>query len=586
MKKLITFPLLLLIAVSLISCGGGGGSSSSSSAGTTGASNGFSGQAQKGPLIFGSRIWVSELDINLNPNGKVYIAVTTDDLGNFKVSSNVGSNLVELIGIGYYMDELTGGLSTSSITLNAIADLTVESTPTINILTTLQAPRIRNLILAGKSYTEAISQSQREVLAAFGIDSTKITDLKALYAMSINGSTDQDSALLATSAILSKMSTIASIANGSSQAAEMSYYLSRIASDIAGSGALSSTSIITARNTATAQIDLAVVRTNVETYYANRGVTLVAPKFEEWVDKDGSGHIPKRKIAATAQTFSNDLLVNPNEVVTSNAITVAGVGNSYVYTQLQSTLNGLSPALVIGGSLVNGLYTTTAEGDAIGIRSTSPNWGGTSKYTLLVGSQSLAYQVTSKPLITTFYQGYTWNGQLGTYGCWNQGGPNTSFQYLAIPFYTDQVDFTSSSTVNSKYIAAGILQSGPGSGPKVPTRIEIQSDNSNSPSGVSLGAAAVGSYSLDGGGTVTDVSNNSYTTHRIPTQGYFGSSGLNLQANTKYWLVAVYSASTNVDLERCGAPDPASYGTVKVSSDGSSWSTGNVGYFPKLFLFK
>ena len=76
----------------------------------------LSGQVQKGPLIFGSSIWVSELDATLNPNGKTYISQTNDDLGNFYVGPNIGSNLIELLGVGYYMDELTGALSTSTIT--------------------------------------------------------------------------------------------------------------------------------------------------------------------------------------------------------------------------------------------------------------------------------------------------------------------------------------------------------------------------------------------------------------------------------------------------------------------------------------
>jgi len=106
-------------------------------------SHSLSGQIQKGPLIFGSRIWVSELDGDLNPTGKTYLSQTTDDLGNFTISTTVTSDLVELLGVGYYMDEITGSLSTSQITLSAIADLSVDETPTINILTTLQAPRVK-----------------------------------------------------------------------------------------------------------------------------------------------------------------------------------------------------------------------------------------------------------------------------------------------------------------------------------------------------------------------------------------------------------------------------------------------------------
>ncbi len=126
--------------------GGGGGVSTPITGGgpVTPTTYSLAGQAQKGPLIFGSRIWVSELDSSLNPNGKIYLAQTKDDLGNFVISSTIGTNLVELVGVGYYMDELTGGLSTSPVTLSAIADLSIDNTPTINILTTLCSRRLNS----------------------------------------------------------------------------------------------------------------------------------------------------------------------------------------------------------------------------------------------------------------------------------------------------------------------------------------------------------------------------------------------------------------------------------------------------------
>ena len=267
-KTALTVATLLL----LVSCSGGGSDSANGKASTFA---GFSGQVQKGPLIFGSEINVYELDQNLNETGRSFDAQTTDDLGNFAVRAQIQTNIVKMVGVGYYMDELTGGLSAAPITLSAIADLSVDATPTINILTTLATPRILALMQAGTPYATATTQAQREVLAVFGIDSAKINGLQALYAMNINGSNDQDSALLATSAVLSQMATTAAL-GGSSQAAQLSYFLSRIASDVATNGSLVTASIQTALNNAEAQVNLNTVRTNVQTYYANRGVTIHA----------------------------------------------------------------------------------------------------------------------------------------------------------------------------------------------------------------------------------------------------------------------------------------------------------------------
>jgi hypothetical protein len=567
----------------LAACGGGGGVNSGSNGNTqpTAGSYSLSGQVQKGPLIFGSRIWVAELDANLNPNGKTYLAQTKDDLGNFNVSSTISSSVVELLGMGYYMDEITGSLSVSPITLSAIADLSVDTSPTINILTTLQAPRIKNLILQGKTYSEANTQSQTEVLQVFGIDSTKIESLQSLYAMSINGSSDQDSALLAATAVISKMSTTAAQANGSSQAAEMSYFLSRIASEVANSGTVSTASITNAMRTASTQIDLAAVRTNVETYYANRNVTVVAPKFEEWIDKDGSGILPKRKITATNQTFTSNTNQNPSEVVTSNGVQISGVGSANIYIELSGTAG--SPSLLKNGSAITGAFTNAVEGDEFKIRTTSPSWGGSSSYALRAGSQTLSYTVSTRPLIVTFYQGVN-----STAGCQSQGGAGTDFKYFATPFLTSTNDFTTNGTVLSKYIATGVMQGGPTSGPLIPLRIEIQSDNNGEPSGTVLASAVVGNYALEGTGSIAnDRNSNSFDTRgTIPTQGYLGSAGLALQSNTRYWAVNVYSAATRPDVARCGPAEPTAYGQTKISSDGATWSNAGVGYLPRIVLYE
>lgn len=176
----------LVTTLLLTACGGGGGSS------TPAAGGGYtlSGQVQKGPFGIGSQVTVNELDASLNPTGKVYNVQTSDELGNFAVASQIGTNLVEIVGDGFYMDELTGQLAASRIQLRAIADLSVNATPTVNILTSLQEQRLKALLSQGMTYTAANTQSQTEVLAVFGIDTTKINSLSTLYAMKINGTTD------------------------------------------------------------------------------------------------------------------------------------------------------------------------------------------------------------------------------------------------------------------------------------------------------------------------------------------------------------------------------------------------------------
>ncbi len=385
-KKLLLTTILIAV---LSSCGGGGSSPTSYSAA------GITGVVQKGPLIFGSYVNAYLLDEKLNPTGQSYVARTTDDLGNFAISSNISSSLVHLIATGYYFDEDSGSISTSPTTLSAIVDLTVTPTPTINVLTTLQEPRIKTLIGSGKTYTEAMQQSAQEVLDVFGVDTKKIEGYKSLYGMQINGNKDADGVLLATSTILAKMSAMAAANTSSSQAAQLSYFLSRIASDISNYGVLKTVSIKDAIKSAQASINLTSVRSNVETYYASRNVTLVAPKFEEWVDKDNSQKLTKRLVNATTGVFAESSNLRPGVEVTSNEVLVGDVNGVYVYAQLSHASGAPAPTLQVNGKSVSGGYATVSTGDKLSVKANAPSFSGTSEYTLKLGSQSLIYKVSS-----------------------------------------------------------------------------------------------------------------------------------------------------------------------------------------------
>lgn len=286
MKFLAPFACALLLAA----CGGGGGSNSPEPA----ATYVLSGQFQKGPFAQGSHISTHVLDAQLNPTGRVYDIQTTDNLGHFVYALyRIEGRWVELVGNGLYMDELTGQLSPSPIPLSAVVDLNVLSRVTVNILTTLQGPRLKRLVAQGNSYAAADTQSRNEVLRAFGVDPARVAALSTLYAMQITGNTDADAVLLAISAVLSQMATNVASANGTSQPVELANYLSTLAAQIQSTGTVTDAGDVAAMHLAATQVDLAAVRQNVQTYYADRGATVCASKFEQWVDQDGSGILPK-----------------------------------------------------------------------------------------------------------------------------------------------------------------------------------------------------------------------------------------------------------------------------------------------------
>jgi hypothetical protein len=523
---------------------------------------------------------VSELDQNLNPNGKTYMAQTNDDLGNFTIGTNVGSNLVEIVADGYFLDETTGGLSSGKMSLRAVADLNIDNSPTVNILTTIQAPRLKELMKV-TSYSAALSRSQTEILNMFGIASSTVENLNGLYAMQINGDGDPDSVLLATSAIMMQMSTTEAASTGASKAAELSFFVSQMGRDLSTDGELDDATIGAKLATAATNINLSNVRSNVETYYQNRGVTLTAPKFEEWIDKDDSGYIPRRLIESTLQTFTNQTDLIYSSAVNSNDVSVS-VGTGL---RVPVSIDSGSWSIVKNGTAVSGQYTTAENTDTLRVKGTSGSWGATNSVNLSVGSDTLGFSATTKDLILSLWEGTTTGDECGS------TEDTSDKQYFAIPFTTDTQDFSSNATYDVSYLALGIRQAGAGNGPKTPSSVTIQTDNSGVPSGTVVVSGTVGGYGLDGTGSyVVDTDGNQYDTRgTIGLNVFLSNPGTTLTANTNYWVVLGYSANTIVMFSGCGidqSPSPI-FSDMKDSADGSTWSSmPGISKMPRLGLFR
>jgi hypothetical protein len=384
LKVVLTMTLLLAAA-----CGGGGNGSSGGST-TAGSYTISKGVAQKGPLQIGSTVTIAELDDNLNPTGKIFITEVTDNLGNFKLGSTISTKLALIVAQGFFMDENTGDFTSSAITLRGISDLSVETAPSVNVLTTLQYIRLKNLIASGTAFQAAYKQSQDEVLKAFGVDPLKITDLGSLYQMKINGSSDADGVLLAISATLGKA---AAMRNGSSTAAQLSDIMNTIASDLSQSGAITTNSVKTELTAAQIALDVNSVRTLVQNFYANRGITITAPVFEDWVSKDGTNSLPRRtQISPSSFTFADSINARPNQSYTSSEITVAGLPDA---TNVNVIVNTGS-TIIKNGTAISGLYSAAKNGDKLAVRTTSAAYGSSVSSTLAIGALSSSWRLASQ----------------------------------------------------------------------------------------------------------------------------------------------------------------------------------------------
>lgn len=434
------FIALVPLAVFLTSCGGGG------SGGTTPppATYTLSGRVQKGPFAVGSAVSVNEQNASLAPTGKVYNVQTSDALGDFAVPSSIGTPQVEIIAQGFYVDELTGQLSASQITLRAIADLSVNSSPTVNVLTTLQEQRLKTLVSQGSTFTAAATQSEKEVLALFGIDATKVNSLSPLASMRIDGGMDADSALLAASVVLSQVATDTAKANGTTQAAELSNLVNALAEQLSTSGTVTNPSFTAARNLAESEINVAAVTSNLQTYYANNGANVVAPMFQEWLDPSNSGVLPQRLVSVSGLAFNDVTTAGPGQSVTSNSVTVAGAGAGVVVPVAVS----VGTTLLKNNSVVAGTNSIAQDGDVIALRVTAPGYLIASKSMISLGASSAAWNVTSQPL------GGTVSGLTGTGLVLQNNGANN----VTVPPNSTSFSFPRSMAIGSTYSVSVLTQ--------------------------------------------------------------------------------------------------------------------------------
>lgn len=236
----------------------------------------FDGYIQKGPFITGTSVEVRELDSSLNSTGKTFSTQITNDFGSFKISCNSDHSYAEFVADGYYFDEVEGELSEGKLTLRAISK--IDQTTNINILTTLQTDRMRSLIMDGKGYDDALSQSKREVLSVFNINEEEVANFNN---MNITEQGTSNSILLAISSILQCDRGVA----------EMSELISKLSLDIADNGVVDNTSLTDKIIESSKEVNSAEVIRNLEQRYKDLGEEVTIDNFYDFIDSDGDGNL-------------------------------------------------------------------------------------------------------------------------------------------------------------------------------------------------------------------------------------------------------------------------------------------------------
>lgn len=355
----------------------------------------ISGYIQKGPFVSGSSITIQELDADLEPTGVSYQTTTIDDLGTFSLGSQIGTEHVEIIATGYYYNEVSGEISPSTLTLRSISKLSDAASCNVNILTTLQKPRLKQLVLSGMDFTAAREQAAAEILSIFKIEG--ISD--AFDSMDLTELGEKNKILLAVSAIL----------QGDRSVGELSELVSKINLDIEYDGSLDSTTIIDSIKSTSATLSPSQIKSNLQDRFGNLGVSVEIGTFEDYIDSDGDGVINKNDDNdPDALTFNSVSSASLDTAYTSNQQTIAGLAD-----------NSYTTATFTGSAKVNGAAAAQTvnvkNGDTIEFTvQSSPKYNTAVSASVTINGQTHTYTVTTiqdtRPSITIFSSGVKTDG--------------------------------------------------------------------------------------------------------------------------------------------------------------------------------
>ena len=240
---------------------------------TVHTTQGILGFVQKGPFVSGSTVTIQVLDSLFNPTGQSYTVTTIDDFGSFELQSEVTGTYIEILGLGYYFNEVAGTISNSSLNLRALARVKEDLKTNVNVLTTLSKNRIIYLVKNEKmNFAEAKKQAESEVLGLFNIPYEETYDFNL---MDIRKDGSENAILLAISSIL----------QGGLSVGELSELLSKIILDIETDGKINnSTTVQTIYNNAS-NLTLASIRANLMSRYSSLGIQHPVPSFESYAKK-------------------------------------------------------------------------------------------------------------------------------------------------------------------------------------------------------------------------------------------------------------------------------------------------------------
>lgn len=290
--KFCTFALLFSTFFFAVSCS----SEDKNAGGTSEAENAIAitektvaGVSQKGPFTSGSFVTLYELNFRTRAQtGKSFVGKITSDKGEFSIDKiELASQYALFRADGFYRNEITGKVSASQISLNAISDLSERENVNVNLLTHLEYERAVWLAMEKEiAIKEAKAEADREIFAVFGAeyDGNRFEDLD------IFGNGDADAALLGISVIM----------HAGRSEGEFSQALANLALDLQNDGKWDNLAAIAATADNSFEADTVQIRKNIESWDISKTVPEFAPIVEQfWNDVFGLGRCTAKREGET-----------------------------------------------------------------------------------------------------------------------------------------------------------------------------------------------------------------------------------------------------------------------------------------------
>jgi hypothetical protein len=291
---------LVLLWGFVAACGGGGGSPSDTEVNLLGG-------IEKGPMVLGSSISISELASDGRPSGRVFQTETSDDAGQFDVELSAAGE-VSVEATGFYYNELSGTLSDAAIVLRAFDELdSQEHTTYVNVVTHLAYNRVRALVHDGAEWADAVAQAEQELRLALRVGVASLDPGAAVAMSELGGDTDANAYLLAVSAVLLNAAIMEAGVDGPIDAT-LQELMSQIAVDLAGDGELgpARTSLLI---DAQASLDPQDIEAKLAARMAMIGWSAEVPDLERVLDRDQDGVVDRddncKLVANADQADSN-----------------------------------------------------------------------------------------------------------------------------------------------------------------------------------------------------------------------------------------------------------------------------------------